>query len=51
MHVPVPEGYINIGLELIKIASKKPLNRTDIRQQAYFFEFLTTMAPDVALSQ
>ena len=51
MHEPVPKGYIDIGLLLIRIASKKPLNFAILCQQAYLFEFLTTIAPDVAFSQ
>ena len=50
-HVLVPKGYIDIGLVLMRIVSKKPMHLTNIRQQAYQFEYLTTTALDVALSQ
>ena len=51
MHVPVPKGYIDVGLVLIRIASKEPLSLANLRQYACYFEFLSTMAPDVALSR
>ena len=35
MHVPVPKGYIDIGLVLIRIASRKPLILTNLHQYAY----------------
>ena len=40
-----------MGLALVRIASKQPLNLTDLRQQPYYFDFLKITAPDIALSQ